>query len=76
MGIRILPRSGGPLIASLLYASAQTPDDPGQIYGTVQQIIEFWSGLGRVKAEITPADVIAHGIWSTDKPGLREASLR
>lgn len=52
-----------------------TPDDPGQIYQTMQQIIEFWSSLGRVKADIAPADVIAHGIWSTDKRGPREASL-
>jgi NitT/TauT family transport system substrate-binding protein len=53
-----------------------TPDDPGPIYETVQQIIEFWSGLGRVKADIAPADVIAHGIWSTGKRSAREAALR
>jgi NitT/TauT family transport system substrate-binding protein len=40
-----------------------TPDRPGQIYQTMQQAIDVWSGLGRVQVEITPADVIRHGVW-------------
>ncbi len=40
-----------------------TPDHPGQIYETMQRIIDIWSSLGRVKADISPADVIAHGVW-------------
>jgi NitT/TauT family transport system substrate-binding protein len=40
-----------------------TPEDPGQIYRTAQQAIDVWSSLGRVQAEITPADVIRHDIW-------------
>lgn len=40
-----------------------TPDQPGQIYQTMQQAIDVWSSLGRVQVEISPADVIAHGVW-------------
>jgi NitT/TauT family transport system substrate-binding protein len=40
-----------------------TPDHPGQIYETMRHIIHVWSSLGRVKADISPADVIAHDIW-------------
>jgi NitT/TauT family transport system substrate-binding protein len=40
-----------------------TPDHPGQIHETMQRIIDVWSSLGRVKADISPADVIGHGVW-------------
>jgi NitT/TauT family transport system substrate-binding protein len=41
-----------------------TPDRPGQIYETMQLIIDVWSSLGRLKADISPADVISHGVWA------------
>ena len=37
-----------------------TPDRPGQIYETMQLIIDVWSSLGRLKAAIAPADAISH----------------
>jgi hypothetical protein len=40
-----------------------TPDHPGQIYETMQRIIDVWSSLGRLKSAITPANVIRHDIW-------------
>lgn len=40
-----------------------TPERPGQIYETMQHAIDVWSDLGILKAELTPADVILHGIW-------------
>jgi NitT/TauT family transport system substrate-binding protein len=40
-----------------------TPDNPGQIYQTMQYAIDLWSDLGMLKVELTPADVIAHGIF-------------
>lgn len=40
-----------------------TPDTPGQVYDTVQKAIDVWSSLGRLKTDLTPADVIRHGIW-------------
>jgi NitT/TauT family transport system substrate-binding protein len=40
-----------------------TPENPGQIYDTAQKIIDVWSSLGVLKARVTPADFIAHGIW-------------
>jgi NitT/TauT family transport system substrate-binding protein len=40
-----------------------TPDEPGQLYQTMQQAIDVWSDLGVLKVELTPADVIAHGIF-------------
>jgi NitT/TauT family transport system substrate-binding protein len=40
-----------------------TPEQPGQIYQTMQYAIDVWSELGVLKTELTPADVIAHGIW-------------
>jgi NitT/TauT family transport system substrate-binding protein len=39
-----------------------TPDEPGQIYQTMQYAIDVWTELGLLKTELTPADVIAHGI--------------
>jgi hypothetical protein len=29
----------------------------------MQRIIDVWSSLGRLKAAIVPADVIAHDVW-------------
>jgi NitT/TauT family transport system substrate-binding protein len=40
-----------------------TPDQPGQIYQTMQYAIEVWTELGLLKTELSPADVIRHGIW-------------
>ena len=40
-----------------------TPDHPGQIYETMRHVIDVWSSLGRIKTEISPADVIAHNVW-------------
>lgn len=37
---------------------------PGQIYETMQYGIDVWSRLGRLKAAVAPADVIAHGIFN------------
>ena len=41
-----------------------TPDRPGQIYQTSQYAIDVWSSLGELKADLTPADVIRHGLWT------------
>lgn len=41
-----------------------TPDRPGQIYKTMQLIIDVWSDLGRMKVDIAPADVIRNDIWA------------
>jgi hypothetical protein len=40
-----------------------TPDRPGQIYETMQRIIDVWSSLSRLKVAIAPANVIAHDVW-------------
>jgi NitT/TauT family transport system substrate-binding protein len=40
-----------------------TRDHPGQIYETMQRIIDVWSSLGRLKAAIAPADAISHDVW-------------
>jgi NitT/TauT family transport system substrate-binding protein len=40
-----------------------TREKPGQAYGTMQKAIDVWSELGMLKVEVTPADVIAHGIF-------------
>jgi NitT/TauT family transport system substrate-binding protein len=40
-----------------------TLDAPGPIYTTMQQAIDVWSGVGMLKMQVSPADVIRHGIW-------------
>jgi NitT/TauT family transport system substrate-binding protein len=40
-----------------------TPEQPGQIYQTMQYAIDVWTELGLLKVKVTPADVIAHGIY-------------
>jgi NitT/TauT family transport system substrate-binding protein len=40
-----------------------TPDQPGPIYETMQQAIDVWSSTGMLKMQVSPADVIQHGIW-------------
>lgn len=40
-----------------------TSERPGQIYQTMQYAVDVWSDLGMLKVEVTPADVIAHGIF-------------
>jgi NitT/TauT family transport system substrate-binding protein len=39
-----------------------TPEQPGPIYETMQLAIHVLSDAGQLKTELTPADVIAHGI--------------
>jgi NitT/TauT family transport system substrate-binding protein len=39
-----------------------TPEQPGPIYWTMQRAIDIRTELGVLKVEVTPADVIAHGI--------------
>lgn len=40
-----------------------TPDDPGPLYQTMQYAIEIWTEHGLLDFELSPADVIIHGIW-------------
>lgn len=40
-----------------------TPEQPGQIYQTMQYAIDVWTELGFLKKELAPADIIGHGIW-------------
>jgi NitT/TauT family transport system substrate-binding protein len=40
-----------------------TPQKPGPIYQTMQQAIDVWSSAGMLKTQVSPADVIRHGIW-------------
>jgi NitT/TauT family transport system substrate-binding protein len=40
-----------------------TPDQPGPIYATMQQAIDVWSSIGMLHMQVSPADVIRHGIW-------------
>jgi NitT/TauT family transport system substrate-binding protein len=40
-----------------------TSDQPGPIYETMQQAIDVWSSVGMLKMQVSPADVIRHGIW-------------
>ena len=42
-----------------------TAESPGEIYKTLQHTIDIWSKYGRIqKSDLTPADLIAHGIWN------------
>jgi len=36
---------------------------PGAVYDTAQKAIDVWPSLGRLEAEISPADIIGHGVW-------------
>jgi NitT/TauT family transport system substrate-binding protein len=40
-----------------------TADQPGPIYDTMQEAIDVLSEMGELKMALTPADVIAHGVW-------------
>jgi NitT/TauT family transport system substrate-binding protein len=40
-----------------------TPQQPGQIYQTMQGAIDVWTELGLLKTQLTPADVIRHDLW-------------
>jgi NitT/TauT family transport system substrate-binding protein len=40
-----------------------TPEKPGPIYRTMQQAIDVWSSIGMLNMQVSPADVIRHGIW-------------
>ena len=39
-----------------------TPDKHGPIYDTMRHAIDFMSSVGMLKVELSPADVIAHGV--------------
>jgi NitT/TauT family transport system substrate-binding protein len=39
-----------------------TPERAGQVYQTMQHAIDVWSDLGLLKTQLTPTDLIAHGI--------------
>lgn len=40
-----------------------TASDPGAIYGTAGKAIDVWTSIGRLEADVSPADVVGHGIW-------------
>jgi NitT/TauT family transport system substrate-binding protein len=40
-----------------------TPENPGPIYDTLQKAIDVWHSVGVLKADVAPADFIAHGVW-------------
>ena len=40
-----------------------TPEEPGPIYQTMQLAIDVLAEAGQLKTELTPADLIAHGIF-------------
>jgi NitT/TauT family transport system substrate-binding protein len=40
-----------------------TADQPGPIYETTREGLEILSEMGELKMELSPADVIAHGVW-------------
>lgn len=40
-----------------------TPENPGPIHDTAQKIIDVWSRFGLLEQDVSPADMIAHGIW-------------
>jgi NitT/TauT family transport system substrate-binding protein len=40
-----------------------TTDQPGPIYETMREGLEVLSEMGELKMELSPADVIAHGVW-------------
>jgi NitT/TauT family transport system substrate-binding protein len=40
-----------------------TADQPGPIYETMREGLEVLSEMGELKMELSPADVIAHGVW-------------
>ena len=40
-----------------------TADQPGPIYETMREAIDVLSEMGELKMELSPADVIAHGVW-------------
>ncbi|MEE8212838.1 MAG: ABC transporter substrate-binding protein [Acidiferrobacterales bacterium] len=40
-----------------------TPENPGQVYDTVQKVIDVYSHVGLLEADVTPADFVAHGVW-------------
>jgi NitT/TauT family transport system substrate-binding protein len=40
-----------------------TLESPGPTYDTAQKAIDVWRGLGVLKHDISPGDVIGHGVW-------------
>ena len=40
-----------------------TPENPGPIYDNLQKAIDVWHSVGVLKADVTPAEFVAHGIW-------------
>jgi NitT/TauT family transport system substrate-binding protein len=41
-----------------------TADQPGPIYPTLQAAIDVWSDLGILEVEVSPADLVARGVWT------------
>jgi NitT/TauT family transport system substrate-binding protein len=41
-----------------------TADQPGPIYPTLQAAIDVWSDLGMLEVEVSPADLVARGVWT------------
>lgn len=40
-----------------------TPDDPGQVYETMQHAMDIWTEHGLLTFPLAPGDLIVHGIW-------------
>ena len=40
-----------------------TPDHPGRSTKPCSKRIDVWSSIGMLKMQVSPADVIQHGIW-------------
>jgi NitT/TauT family transport system substrate-binding protein len=41
-----------------------TAEQPGPIYPTLQAAIDVWSDLGMLEVEVSPADLVARGVWT------------
>jgi len=41
-----------------------TAEQPGPIYPTLQAAIDVWSDLGMLKVKVSPADLVARGVWA------------
>lgn len=40
-----------------------TPENPGQIYDTLQKAIDVWRSIGVLDKEVAPAHFVAHSVW-------------
>jgi NitT/TauT family transport system substrate-binding protein len=46
-----------------------TPEQPGQLYDTLQKAIDVWRSVGVLDKAVTPAEFVAHGVWDEYRPG-------